>query len=92
MWTAELVKKLWDIAWDLWEHWNGVLHEQQNVVSSGQLHALDRKVSEAFNGLKNLLLPAHDRQLISLNIAGLLKKDQLFKEAWLFNTRTVTTY
>jgi hypothetical protein len=26
-WTVELIKKLQDIAWDMWEHRNGVLHD-----------------------------------------------------------------
>ncbi len=41
-WTIALIKKLGDIAWDLWEHRNGVLHESQNVVSETELRRLDR--------------------------------------------------
>lgn len=26
-WVVALLKKFWDIAWDLWEHRNGILHE-----------------------------------------------------------------
>jgi len=25
-WTSELIKKLWNVAWDMWEQWNKVLH------------------------------------------------------------------
>jgi len=25
-WTAELIKKLWNVAWDMWEHCNDTLH------------------------------------------------------------------
>jgi hypothetical protein len=25
-WTSKLIKKLWDVVWDLWEHKNEVLH------------------------------------------------------------------
>jgi len=35
-WTADLIKKLWLIAWDQWEHQNGSLHNttknQQRIV------------------------------------------------------------
>ena len=85
MWTAELVKKLWDIAWDLWEHRNGVLHESENVVSNAALRHLDMKVMDTFNRIRSLLLPAHDRHLISLSLSRLLKKDRIYKEVWLNN-------
>jgi hypothetical protein len=26
-WLIELIKKMWNIAWDLWEHRNGILHD-----------------------------------------------------------------
>jgi len=25
-WTTELIKKLWNIVWDMWDHRNGILH------------------------------------------------------------------
>ncbi len=37
-WTVAIIKKMWDIAWDLWEHWNCTLHETQNMVSSVTLY------------------------------------------------------
>jgi hypothetical protein len=84
-WTVALIKKLWDIAWDLWEHRNGVLHEKDNAVSSAELHRLNRSVSDAFSRLQLLSLPANDWHLLSISLAKLLKKDQLYKETWLRN-------
>jgi len=26
-WTSELIKKFWDVAWDLWDQWNEALHQ-----------------------------------------------------------------
>jgi len=26
-WTSELIKKLWNMAWDMWDQWNKALHE-----------------------------------------------------------------
>ncbi len=43
-WTVTLIKKLWDIAWELWEHQNGILHEAHNVVSDVELQLLDRNM------------------------------------------------
>ena len=30
-WTTALIQKLWDIAWDLWEHWIRIVHSLENV-------------------------------------------------------------
>jgi hypothetical protein len=28
-WMTELIKKMWGVAWDLWEHQNGILHKKE---------------------------------------------------------------
>ena len=28
-WTSALIRKLWQIAWDMWEHRNGILHDKE---------------------------------------------------------------
>jgi len=36
-WTSELIKKLWNIVWDMWEHQNKALHmspeNQQTIIA-----------------------------------------------------------
>jgi hypothetical protein len=73
-WTIELVKKLWDVAWDLWEHRNNILHKMQNVVTDQSSRSLNRRVSSAFTDLQSLLLKAHDRHLLAMKLSHLLKK------------------
>jgi hypothetical protein len=68
-WAIELKKKMWDVAWDLWEHPDNILHKAENGVSVTASWALNRQVSLAFNDLQSLLLPSHDRLLLSLNLA-----------------------
>jgi len=82
-WTVELIKKMWAIAWDLWEHRNGILHEEQNLVSTIELGRLNKKIIDAYTSLRSRLLPAHDRHLISSKLPRILKKDKVFKEVWL---------
>jgi hypothetical protein len=43
-WTVELIKKLWDVAWDLWEHRNSILHRVQNVVTDKSSRSLNQQV------------------------------------------------
>ena len=31
-WATLLIRKLWDVAWDFWEHRNGILHKVDNTV------------------------------------------------------------
>ena len=31
-WTIELIKRLWQIAWDIWQHRNDVLHEKEHPL------------------------------------------------------------
>jgi hypothetical protein len=31
-WLTAIIKKLWDAAWDMWEHQNHVLHKQQQAL------------------------------------------------------------
>jgi hypothetical protein len=82
-WTVELIKKMWAIAWDLWDHRNGILHEEQNLVLTIELGHINKKIIDAYTSLRLCLLPAHDRHLISLKLPWLLKKDKVFKEVWL---------
>jgi hypothetical protein len=88
-WTIALITKLWNIAWDLWEHRNGVLHNCQNTVVDREDRATNRDVAEAFNTLQSMLLLIHDRHLLSLRLARLLKKNTLYKEVWLRNANIV---
>ncbi len=88
-WVVALIKKMWDIAWDLWEHRNGILYQSSNVATDAELLNIDRSVRNNFTKLQNLLLPAHDKHLLSLALPRLLKKDKVFKEAWLRNATMV---
>jgi hypothetical protein len=47
-WLIQLIKKLWSIAWDLWEHRNGILHKQDNLVSDAELQRTNLRVSSLY--------------------------------------------
>ena len=38
-WLAAVIRKLWDVAWDLWEHRNGILHDVNTNVAEQQLNS-----------------------------------------------------
>lgn len=89
-WTIALIKKLWDIVWDLWEHRNGILSNSLNVVSNKEMCILDRKIMDTFSRLQSMALSANDRHLISLKPYRIFNKDMMYKETWLSNAETVS--
>jgi hypothetical protein len=38
-WVSALIRKLWEIAWDLWEHRNGILHDKTQGYANLSLTA-----------------------------------------------------
>jgi hypothetical protein len=81
-WTAEIISMLWDVAWDLWEHRNSILHHRENLVSSSEQESLNQKVRSKYQQLQQLVLQT-DRYLLRVAIDELLEKDVIYKRCWL---------
>ena len=45
-WTIMLIQKLWDVAWDQWEHRNGILHDQEHLLLT---QSTDRQIAELYH-------------------------------------------
>jgi hypothetical protein len=80
-WLIALTCKLWLIAWDLWEHRNGILHETKNHQLSTEMVALDRQVRKLYS--EGLLLLSHylDCYLFLMPLEDLLRKQFSYKQA-----------
>jgi hypothetical protein len=37
-WVISLIQKLWEVAWDMWEHRNGILHDKEQSIILQNLH------------------------------------------------------
>jgi hypothetical protein len=35
-WTSELIQKIWQVAWDQWEHRNEILHKSKNLITQAE--------------------------------------------------------
>ncbi len=46
-WVAELIKKLWNVSWDMWAHRNGILH--QSPVARQDI--LEKQVNDQISAL-----------------------------------------
>ncbi len=42
LWLTFLIQRSWQLAWDLWENHNGILHEYENLVTSSEELHIDR--------------------------------------------------
>jgi len=82
-WAGAIVVKLWNIAWDMWEHRNGILHERENLVVRAMQHHLNAKVTRVYLNLSSRLLRYTDRHLVYLSLQDLLRKDNNYKATWL---------
>jgi hypothetical protein len=54
-WVSAIIQKLWNIAWDLWEHWNGILHKNENQVTRSMTLQLNSRVSQVYKDLSRAL-------------------------------------
>jgi len=47
-WTSELIKKLWEVSWDLWTHRNMELHSSEEARTLILEADINRRIVEAF--------------------------------------------
>jgi hypothetical protein len=73
------VLKLWNIAWDMWEHRNGILHETENLVTRAMQTQLNAKVTRVYLNLSSQLLRHNDCHLVNLPLQELIRKDNNYK-------------
>jgi hypothetical protein len=81
-WITELIKKLWAVAWNQWEHRNRVLHEKENLISIQGLETLSFDITSTYQEFRPLL-PAPDQHFFSQPLHWLLNRSKRVKEAWL---------
>jgi hypothetical protein len=81
-WAIALIQKLWDIAWDLWEHRIGIVHSQENAETLHNMASVDSNIRSQFlqgpQGLRQ-----HDHSLFSGHMDDILSNTILFRQRWL---------
>jgi hypothetical protein len=77
-WLSALIRKMWLIAWDLWEHRNGYLHDQETSILVQQINTL---IAEQFDiGVKTLDAPT--KALFKGGLQVVLAKPLDVKQQW----------
>jgi hypothetical protein len=65
-WLTALIQKLWDVAWDMWDHRNRVLHDQEHSVARDlQIQQITDEFATGSVGLARELLSQEDYNLFS---------------------------
>ena len=83
-WVEALITKVWDVAWDQWQHRNGIAHGETTDEFCFDMDEIDCQIQDEFiRGYRTL--PKRERHLFSGTLEELLDKSARFRRAWLEN-------
>jgi hypothetical protein len=81
-WTVAVIKKLWDVAWDLWEQRNGFLHRAEYEDTLHDTENLDAEIRfQLRRGNNNL--PRRTQYLFDIEATDLLQTSVRHRQQWL---------
>ena len=81
-WTVAIIKKLWDVAWDLWEQCNGFLHDREYQETLHNMASVDAEIRFQFRqGHTHLSQQA--RYLFDGTVEDLLQTSIHHRQRWL---------
>jgi hypothetical protein len=78
-WTTMLIKKLWNVAWDQWEHRNGILHDTDHHLLSQKTDRLIAELYEDAKEMSQARLPHH----LKKPVEEILEKELDERKRWL---------
>jgi len=83
-WTVELIKKLWEVVWDLWEHRNSIVHDNKTGVKEARTR---QEIQQEFaTGAHSL--PQQAKSLFSPGLTAILQMSLDSRQAWLIRVRS----
>jgi hypothetical protein len=86
-WTTALSQKLWNVAWDLWEHRNGIVHAAENAEILHGMAETDNEIRVQFqqgpHGLQQ-----RDHGLFPGPVNGILAASIVYRQWWLQRVQT----
>jgi hypothetical protein len=89
-WATSMVVKLWEIAWDLWDHRNQIKHnietDQDVAHSEAILHSVRAEYAFGCTGL-----PHRDWHLFQCPLLSLLTSSLYYQDVWLIRVQTART-
>jgi hypothetical protein len=86
-WTTALIQKLWDVAWDLWEHRNGIVHAKENAETLHNMAAIDEEIrAQHLQGPHGLA--QRDHYLFNGPVVDILSASIIYHQKWLKRVET----
>ena len=83
-WLSQLILKLWEVSWDMWEHRNGVLMDKEKGLIVLQLNEdIHHEYALGFHGF-----PPNMRHQVRRPIDEVLEMEMKDKHTWLGRGRT----
>ena len=81
-WIGKLQRRIWEIAWKMWEQRNRILHEDNHSMSEAEIQAIDREIlKEWARGIQHL--PHSHKHLFKDTIQHRIKDTPTRKIQWL---------
>ena len=83
-WVQELIKKLWNVSWDMWDSRNGEVHKNQTTRKEQIIVQLDNEVKEAHTeGKSNRFIPRMEKAFFRREVEEILEATEYQKRTWL---------
>ena len=87
-WVRELIKKLWNVSWDMWDSRNGEVHKNKATRKEQIIAQLNKEVMEAHTaGQINTFLPRMEKAFFRKGVTEILKGTEYQKRTWLHIAR-----
>ena len=83
-WIRELIKKLWQVSWDMWDSRNGAVHRNPETRKDVIIAQLDKEIEDAHHdGTTNQFMPRLERMFFRVDVEAVLEKTEYQKRTWL---------
>ena len=83
-WVRELIKKLWNVSWDMWDSRNGEVHRHKMTRKEQIIAQLNAEVRDAHEtGQTNLFLPHMEKAFFRKDVEEILETTEYQKRTWL---------
>jgi hypothetical protein len=77
-WSGAIIQKLWDVAWDLWEQRNGILHGKDCVLLTLEI---DKKIKELWDDPDRTKITTINKMMQN-SVAAVLQSTLATKQNW----------
>ena len=84
LWMAKCQLRIWEIAWQMWQHRNDFLHNNGTTIHFQEVAATDQEIRNEYQ-MTCTGLPASYHHLFQTNIEDLINSPIFTKQEWLMS-------